>query len=254
MVRITHARAQYRKVVAMNIVRLIIGCGLLAGGSLLASDQIPAPAQSGVIALTGATVYPVSSAPIPNGTIVFVDGKITAIGNDVTVPAGAQVVDVTGKRIYPGIINAYTRVLKLALRWRAATITLAVTTLVVIVAIYMADFRVIFLPETEPFSADINVSAAEGTDLETTDALVRQIEDALQPYREDILFIVANVGRTGSSGMRAMSGAAATPAEPAIAAALQSTSRPTVRAGCLPRKSSRPYARNWRRSPARTYA
>ena len=107
-----------------------------------------------------------------------------------------------------GIINAYTRVLKLALRWRAATITLAVTTLVVIVAIYMADFRVIFLPETEPFSADINVSAAEGTDLETTDALVRQIEDALQPYREDILFIVANVGRTGSSGMRAMSGGA----------------------------------------------
>lgn len=110
MVRITHARAQYRKVVAMNIVRLIIGCGLLAGGSLLASDQIPAPAQSGVIALTGATVYPVSSAPIPNGTIVFVDGKITAIGTDVTVPAGAQVVDVTGKRIYPGIINAYTSI------------------------------------------------------------------------------------------------------------------------------------------------
>ncbi len=105
-----------------------------------------------------------------------------------------------------GIINAYASVLKLALRWRAATITLAVTTLIVIVAIYMADFRVIFLPETEPFSADINISAAEGTDLETTDAIVREIEDALEPYREDILFVVANVGRGGSSGMGRMSG------------------------------------------------
>lgn len=104
-----------------------------------------------------------------------------------------------------GIINAYASVLKLALRWRGATIVLAITTLIAIVAIYMADFRVVFLPETEPFSADINVSAAEGTGLETTDAIVREIEEALQPYRKDIKFIVANVGMAGSSGMGPMS-------------------------------------------------
>ena len=110
------------------------------------------------------------------------------------------------RRLEGGVMHSYEKVLRLALKWRAATITLALTVLVVITAIYMADFRVIFLPETEPFSANINVSAAEGTDLETTDAIVRQIEDALQPYRDDILFIVANVGRTGSGGRRSMGG------------------------------------------------
>ena len=94
----------------MNIVRTIVTCGVLASSTLWASDQIPAPAQSQVIALTGATVYPISSAPIPNGTVVLVDGKISAIGSNVTVPAGAQVVDVAGKRVYPGIINAFTSI------------------------------------------------------------------------------------------------------------------------------------------------
>lgn len=94
----------------MNIVRTVVAVGMLAGGTLWASDQIPAPAQSEVIALTGATVYPVSSAPISNGTVLFVDGKITAIGRDVEVPADARVVDVTGKRIYPGLINAFTSI------------------------------------------------------------------------------------------------------------------------------------------------
>ena len=98
------------------------------------------------------------------------------------------------------IIRSYGAVLRLALRWRMATLTLAVTTLVVIVAIYAADFRVIFLPETEPFSADIDVRAAEGTDLETTDAIVREIEQALEPYREHVQYVVANVGRGGFGG------------------------------------------------------
>ena len=101
-----------------------------------------------------------------------------------------------------GIIRYYASVLKLALRWRLATITLACTSLVVIVAIYMADFRVIFLPDTEPFSAEIDVMAAEGTGLETTDEIVRKIEAVLQPYRDQVQFIVANVGRGGSGGGR----------------------------------------------------
>lgn len=99
-----------------------------------------------------------------------------------------------------GIIHSYASVLKLALRWRLATLTVAVTSLVVILAIYMADFRVIFLPETEPFSADIDVLAAEGTGLKTTDEIVRKIEAALEPYRDQVQFIVANVGRGGGGG------------------------------------------------------
>jgi imidazolonepropionase-like amidohydrolase len=71
-----------------------------------ASDNIPSPPQSKPIALKGATIHPVSGPDIPSGTIVFDKGKITALGPDVPVPAGAEVIDASGKHIYPGLISA----------------------------------------------------------------------------------------------------------------------------------------------------
>jgi imidazolonepropionase-like amidohydrolase len=66
-----------------------------------------APAQT--IAITGAKVYPVSSAPIENGTILVRDGKIVAVGSSVTIPAGAQRIDAAGKWVTPGLINSATQ-------------------------------------------------------------------------------------------------------------------------------------------------
>lgn len=74
-----------------------------------ANAQTPAAMQDGVIALQGATIYTVSDGVIENGTIVFEDGVITAIGTNVQVPAGAEQVDVSGKEIYPGLIDGYSR-------------------------------------------------------------------------------------------------------------------------------------------------
>jgi len=73
------------------------------------SAQTPAPQQSQPVALTGGTIYTVSDGVIENGTIIFEDGVITAIGQNVQIPMGAERVDVTGKEIYPGMIDAYTR-------------------------------------------------------------------------------------------------------------------------------------------------
>jgi adenine deaminase len=67
-----------------------------------AQVPIPAPPQSGPIALRGATIHTVTNGTIENGTIVFDGGVITAIGVDVTLPPGTRTVDVTGKHIYPG--------------------------------------------------------------------------------------------------------------------------------------------------------
>jgi imidazolonepropionase-like amidohydrolase len=63
-------------------------------------------AQAQTIAITGGTVYPVSGPKIPGGTVVIIDGKIAAVGTSVTVPAGATVIDATGKWITPGLVNA----------------------------------------------------------------------------------------------------------------------------------------------------
>lgn len=71
--------------------------------------QTPAPPQSQPIALTGGTIYTVSDGVIENGTIVFEDGVITAIGQNVQIPMGAERVDVSGKEIYPGMIDSYSR-------------------------------------------------------------------------------------------------------------------------------------------------
>jgi imidazolonepropionase-like amidohydrolase len=43
---------------------------------------------------------------IQNGTLLFDNGKITAVGRNVTVPANAERVDVTGRHIYPGLVEA----------------------------------------------------------------------------------------------------------------------------------------------------
>ena len=41
---------------------------------------------------------------IENGTIVVRDGKIEDVGNNISIPANATVVDATGKQVYPGLI------------------------------------------------------------------------------------------------------------------------------------------------------
>lgn len=78
--------------------------------TVAAQVTIPAPIQNQPIALRGATIHTVTDGVIENGTIVFDNGVITAIGTDVAIPAGARTVDATGKHIYPGLIDAYTQV------------------------------------------------------------------------------------------------------------------------------------------------
>src|SRR5687768_2585619 len=69
------------------------------------------PAATGpVTAITNARIYPISSAPIDKGTIVIRGNRIEAIGANVAVPAGAQVIDVKGGEVYPGFIDARTTI------------------------------------------------------------------------------------------------------------------------------------------------
>ena len=57
------------------------------------------------IAVTGATVYPVSGPKIANGTVLIRDGNIAAVGANVTIPSGATRIDATGKWVTPGLID-----------------------------------------------------------------------------------------------------------------------------------------------------
>jgi len=61
-------------------------------------------------AIHGAKVFPVSSAPVENATIVVSKGLITAVGTNVTIPPDAWVIDGKGLLVYPGLFDAFTDV------------------------------------------------------------------------------------------------------------------------------------------------
>jgi imidazolonepropionase-like amidohydrolase len=91
-----------------NALQIGIAAALFLGTNAYSSDTIPAPPQANPIAIKGATIHPVSRPDISSGTIVFENGKITAVGTNVTIPSGAEVIDGAGKHVYPGLINANT--------------------------------------------------------------------------------------------------------------------------------------------------
>jgi len=68
-------------------------------GAALASD----------LAIIHATVLPVSSPPIEDGTVLVTKGRIEAVGHALPVPPGTPaVVDATGEYLMPGLIDMHS--------------------------------------------------------------------------------------------------------------------------------------------------
>lgn len=65
--------------------------------------------QEKPIAFKGALIYPVVGRPIPNGILIVQNGKIKSIGAEGTsIPADAEIRDVTGKVIMPGLVDTHS--------------------------------------------------------------------------------------------------------------------------------------------------
>jgi imidazolonepropionase-like amidohydrolase len=62
----------------------------------------------GTFAIRNARIVTVSGPDIENGTVVIRDGKIEAVGANVSVPGGAQTIEGRGLSVYPGMIDAGT--------------------------------------------------------------------------------------------------------------------------------------------------
>ncbi len=76
-----------------------------------AAEAQPRPTRPDVpelYAIQGARIVTVSGQTVDGGTVVVSNGVISAVGRDVQVPAGAWVVDGSGKTVYPGLIDAMT--------------------------------------------------------------------------------------------------------------------------------------------------
>ena len=78
-------------------------CLAIAAGLVIVAA---AGAAAQPIAIVGGKVYPVSGPPIENATVLMDNGTITAVGVNLTVPAGATRIDAKGKWVTPGLIHA----------------------------------------------------------------------------------------------------------------------------------------------------
>ncbi len=78
-----------------------------AGAFLTVALAVSSPcrAQEGTWALTNVRIETVTKGVIEHGTIVVRDGLIQAVGADVTPPADVRVLDLSGRTVYPGIID-----------------------------------------------------------------------------------------------------------------------------------------------------
>lgn len=86
-----------------KIILNILSIGLLSAANSQETVLPTGPAK-GVTVITNATVHNGNGKTTENATIVITDGKITAVGNNVTIPPNATVVDGKGKHVYPGLM------------------------------------------------------------------------------------------------------------------------------------------------------
>ena len=87
-------------VVAVGLALALTGCG---------ESTAPVVEPGGLALVGGQLIDGTGSAPVADSVIVIRDGRIESAGSrDTTaVPAGAEVIDVTGKTIIPDLVNLH---------------------------------------------------------------------------------------------------------------------------------------------------
>lgn len=100
-----------------------IACALALGQAAVGAQQAP-PAPAGIVqdaypstykplpsrptVIRNATILTAAGPVIERGSILLQDGKVVAVGQTVTAPAGAVVVDGSGKWVTPGVIDVHS--------------------------------------------------------------------------------------------------------------------------------------------------
>ncbi len=93
-----------------NLLKIASSFGL-AASLVFAYFASAGAAWAENIAITGGRLVTVSDAgTIENGTLLIADGKITAVGAGLSLPAGYRVIDAAGKWVTPGLMQAVSHI------------------------------------------------------------------------------------------------------------------------------------------------
>ena len=72
--------------------------------------DLPPASERGSVLLRGGTVHTVVGDALEGADVLVEDGRITRIGQGLEAPRGVRVVDVTGRHVTPGIIDAHSHI------------------------------------------------------------------------------------------------------------------------------------------------
>jgi imidazolonepropionase-like amidohydrolase len=91
-------------------ITLLCVAGALAGGFSSLAAEAAATTGDNVVLIRDATILTVSHGKIEHGSVLIRGTKIAAVGpNDqVSAPAGATIIDASGKFVFPGIIDTHS--------------------------------------------------------------------------------------------------------------------------------------------------
>lgn len=109
----TDTEARRHENTATSII-IVVAVMILAAIPALAQQIGNPPAQQGVTfprgtyVIRNARIVTLAGPDIENGTVVIRDGKIDAVGANLSVPAGAQTIEARGLTVYPGMMDAGT--------------------------------------------------------------------------------------------------------------------------------------------------
>lgn len=97
----------------MKMIRLIVLFSLLAAAAM--GQTTPPSPTTGIRskspdlkAFTNATIVVSPDLQIEKGTLLIRDGHIVAVGAEIDIPDGTEIIDLKGYTIYPGFIDPFT--------------------------------------------------------------------------------------------------------------------------------------------------
>ncbi|MGC2230963.1 MAG: hypothetical protein WBA09_05630, partial [Candidatus Acidiferrum sp.] len=71
---------------------------------------LAAPAPKVAYVRCGKLIYDASKPPMASADVVIMDGKVTAVGKDLAVPAGAEQIDLSSYTVMPGFVDAHIHI------------------------------------------------------------------------------------------------------------------------------------------------
>ncbi|MCX8020721.1 MAG: amidohydrolase family protein [Chitinophagaceae bacterium] len=88
----------------MKKILFVTAFGFISVFAQSQANILPAPPNKGLICIKNATIHIGNGKVIEGGDIIIENDKIKDVGKNLSVPAGAEIINANGQHVYPGLI------------------------------------------------------------------------------------------------------------------------------------------------------